>query len=113
MAYSKAMGSVRAMGSPQDVGSMSVPSCPSCGDYLGGRQHVDAWTHTAAKGPVTPKQGMQLRGEGGSTIKPRVCIDAMPLFSALAVDRRNPPAQQSLLCHLLWLTELISSGTLA
>lgn len=53
--------------------------------------------------PVTPRQGMSLRDEGGSSIRIRVFIDAMSIFSALAVDRVKPPAEKSLFCRLLRL----------
>lgn len=56
---------------------------------------------------------MQLRDEGGSSLKVRVCIDAMPIFLSLLVERVEPPSKKSLFCHLLWLKELIQSGAVA
>lgn len=47
-------------------------------------------------GPVTPRQqGMCLRDEGSASVKVRVCIDAMSMFSARSVNRAKPPAEKS------------------
>jgi hypothetical protein len=69
--------------------------------------------HEIAKGPVTPKEGMLLRESGKSIVSVRVCIDAMSVFSALSSDRIKPPAEKSMLCHLLWIKELLTCGALS
>ena len=66
--------------------------------------------HEIVKGPVTPKEGLTLRERGGMNIGLRVCVDAMSVFAAIAVDHIKPPAEKSLLCHLLWLKELVQLG---
>lgn len=68
--------------------------------------------HEICKGPVSPRQRMQLRDEGGSCISIHRCIDAMPIFSALAVDRVKPPAEKFRHCHVLWLKQMIQAGSL-
>ena len=68
--------------------------------------------HEVHSGPVTPKEGIRLRESGGFAAKIRVCIDAMSVWSALNADRVKPPAEKSLLCHLLWLREIIDNGVL-
>lgn len=93
------------------MGSSGKEVCHHLSWHCGSSKAVTL--HEIAKGPVNPKHGMQLHDGGGSTIKIRVCIDAMPVFSALAIDRVKFPAEKSLLCHLLRLKELISSGALA
>ena len=55
---------------------------------------------------------MRLRESGGFAIKVRVCIDATSVWSALEVDRVKPPAEKSLVCHPLWLKELLNRGVL-
>jgi len=69
--------------------------------------------HELCKGPVTPHQGMCLRENGQTAVKLHVCIDAMSVYSSLASDRIKAPAEKSLLCHLLWIRELIDAGSIS
>ena len=63
--------------------------------------------HEVRCGPTTPRQGLELRERGGSSVKLTVAVDAMSLIAALEPERINPPAEQSLLSHLLWTRELV------
>ena len=63
--------------------------------------------HEIKRGPTTPRQGLELRERGGSCVKLTVVVDAMPLIAALEPERIKPPAEESLLSHLLWLREVV------
>ena len=39
-----------------------------------------------------------------------MCIDAMSIISAVSAEHIKPPAEKTLLCHLLWLQEITRNG---
>ena len=63
--------------------------------------------HEIKCGPVSPRQGMELRDRGGASFEITVAVDAISIISALEPERIKPPAEQSLLSHLLWLREIV------
>ena len=69
--------------------------------------------HESASGPVTATEARELRLNGGYKIPQVLYVDAMPVFAAVTAVFIKTPAEQSLLCHVQFLRELLDHGVLA
>ena len=56
---------------------------------------------------------MKSRKIGKTAVKLHARIDVMSVYSSLASDRIQASAEKSLLCHLLWVRELIGAGSMS
>jgi hypothetical protein len=64
--------------------------------------------HEIQRGPLTARRALEIREHGDElAVSIDMRIDAMSIISAISAEHVKPPAEKSLLCHLLWLKEII------
>ena len=66
--------------------------------------------HEIERGCPGASEARRLREEGGLAFELWLCIDAMSVLAALRAEAVRPPAEKSLLGHLLWIREHADRG---
>ena len=68
--------------------------------------------HEVRHGPTSKTKARAMREEGGFSIKGCLCIDALSVYAAVTASTIKVPTEQSRLCHIQWLRELLDLGVL-
>ena len=68
--------------------------------------------HEILRGCSGTAEARRLREEGGLCFELWLAIDAMSVLAAVSAEAVRPPAEKSLLGHLLWIRELADRGLL-
>ena len=68
--------------------------------------------HEIATGEMSAQSGRTLRDSGGYKVPMILYLDAMSVYAAITAAFQKIPADQSVLCHCLYLRELLNSFVL-